>query len=325
MITQKLIDNFFINIEPIIGIINETDIFKNKYDIGHNVIFMTVNCDYECEYCYQKSLREKSKNSLDLVEEDIDKILTSIVKREGNNIPSNIHIYGGEPFLKYDLIKYLIKKAKQYKTFSYSITTNGNILSHEKYIKDFIKFYYSEIKNHVEFLLHISTDGYKNSRRDNEDNSFKLMKYLTLAKIPFAVNYTINKVNAKYASQEMKQLVEEYNMIIKIQTALVDKEIVKCFPCIHDETRSYNCNQINKCFEFPYDCVKEFYKNDLLEILNKYNVPVCDLICDVCQKCNKQMYSNWFYYNKENLDTYLEAGTSTQNNKMFYEFFYQDM
>ena len=101
--------------------------------LSHAIISITDNCNLRCKYCGYQDKRYKKTNSL----KDIDKItliraLDFIIAHSIDSYETTITFYGGEPLLKFDLIKYAIEylEEKNYRghKYSYHITTNGTLL-----------------------------------------------------------------------------------------------------------------------------------------------------------------------------------------------------
>lgn len=99
----------------------------------------TINCNFDCTYCYEK--QGVSKNSK-IMDEKTQELLINFIEKK--IVPSkNVEIiwYGGEPLLAFDIIKNMSKKIidicnSKNATYSASIITNGYLL--DKYtVKDF--------------------------------------------------------------------------------------------------------------------------------------------------------------------------------------------
>ena len=120
-------------------------------------IWVTTNCNLNCKYCYEGS----DKPSLNLSEETANEIIKYIVNDFKNNTDAEliINFHGGEPFLNFKAIKYIIENLKMiYKNSNISLeflaTTNMTILNNE--ILELIK---KDIKD-----ITISIDGTKKTQ-----------------------------------------------------------------------------------------------------------------------------------------------------------------
>lgn len=109
-------------------------------------IIPTSNCNMDCRYCPQK------RNKLTM---DINLALKVIKFIESRSLCPRVHIkfYGGEPFMNFSVIEYMVEKlsswSKESHHFLFSATTNGTIMN--KRILNFL------IRHN--FNLAISLDG----------------------------------------------------------------------------------------------------------------------------------------------------------------------
>ena len=125
-----------------------------KKNIPSVTLALTEQCNFRCKYCAYMSKYLKMPFNLDEMSESVlikavDTLLNSDYMWK---VPPSISFYGGEPLLKFDLIKSCIKYCENkfvYKPNFY-ITTNGLLLDNENII-DFL------IENN--FYLTISLDG----------------------------------------------------------------------------------------------------------------------------------------------------------------------
>jgi sulfatase maturation enzyme AslB (radical SAM superfamily) len=229
-----------------------------------------------CDYCYEKSNRDKLDKPQVATKHKIDSFLMDIVNRESDQSQHVVVIFGGEPFLKYDLIKYLINKGLELGNFCYSLTTNGTVLVRKKILFDFIKYYYS-IKNKVALSLELSYDASGNFRRiysngkSTDADILRLMRYLCIAKIPFVLRYTVTKSNYLNLETDIESLVEQFDKIYKVQFSLCWSEF---------ESKEYITKYVN-------DASLRLYK--------KYNIPMCEQVCDLCKKCDRSSKYNFYY------------------------------
>jgi radical SAM protein with 4Fe4S-binding SPASM domain len=117
------------------------------------------SCNLACEYCFAHD--EGSIKFDDYSEKNADSILEYIVTANNPDTLIDIVFFGGEPLLNFSIIKYVVNKTKSYENkFSFSITTNGTILSTE--IIEFVK------KNNITVLF--SLDG---NEQDSKLRRFK--------------------------------------------------------------------------------------------------------------------------------------------------------
>jgi uncharacterized protein len=127
--------------------------YKDK--CGQLILEVTQRCNFRCKYCvfsghyaYQRS-HNKTDMSWRTAKAAVDWFLKSSKKAEEKAIT----FYGGEPLLRFELIKKIVEYVKKKKVnIHYSFTTNGYLLGNRK-IMDFLA------KNGV--TMQISLDGPK--------------------------------------------------------------------------------------------------------------------------------------------------------------------
>ncbi|MBC7195515.1 MAG: SPASM domain-containing protein, partial [Caldisericia bacterium] len=140
-----------------IGFFNKVDLNKSRtlnpiVDLPTSITLQLTNrCNLKCKYCYySKNLIIKYE---DMTFEIIKKTINLFVEPNENK-EINITFFGGEPLLKYNLIKETIEYIEKYiknKKIHYFISTNGTLFNNEIYK------YLSE-KN---VSIQISIDGIK--------------------------------------------------------------------------------------------------------------------------------------------------------------------
>jgi len=103
-------------------------------DIKRMVLFVTQDCNLECRYCFTRGSGNIKKKSMS---EEVARAAVDLLIRESNGAgPLNIGFYGGEPMLRFNLIREIIPYANQKagevnKTVNYTLTTNGTLLTDE--------------------------------------------------------------------------------------------------------------------------------------------------------------------------------------------------
>ena len=126
------------------------------------MLTLTESCNLNCTYCYEKN---KSLKSMDF-QKAVD-ILEKELNLDDGYDECEIQFFGGEPFVKFDLLKgiceYLWGKKwkKQYICFA---TTNGTLIHGE--IKKWL------LDNSKRFTCGLSLDGIKKAHDLNRSNSF---------------------------------------------------------------------------------------------------------------------------------------------------------
>lgn len=165
-----------------------------KKQLQSIILPIAGTCNLKCPYCFARA--DKGNFAFpNYTEHDIDFILKQIDKYS-SNIPVNIIFFGGEPMIKYDIIKYTINQIKnQYPHLdvSYSITTNGTLLNKER-----IQFMRDN-----NFAILLSMDGYDNNFNyrkfiNGKSSVSRVLKNIDLLKsmnMPFEIRATLTSNN----------------------------------------------------------------------------------------------------------------------------------
>jgi len=93
-------------------------------------LFLTENCNCRCDYCFVGTPDRQSRLSYPAAKKTIDFLLDNW---EGPEEPG-ILLFGGEPLLEFDLIRYLVEYAERRAaagapTIGWSMTTNGTLMT----------------------------------------------------------------------------------------------------------------------------------------------------------------------------------------------------
>jgi uncharacterized protein len=109
---------------------------KSSKRLSHAIISLTENCNLRCKYCGYHDTRYANGTSLnDCDETTLKKALDFIATHSVDAYETTISFYGGEPFLRFDLIQFAIeymedKNCRGHK-YIYRISTNGTFLDTE--------------------------------------------------------------------------------------------------------------------------------------------------------------------------------------------------
>ena len=124
------------------------------------VLPIAAMCNLNCPYCFAQT--DGGFHFKNFTEKDIEKVADFLINQNDKSQAFNICFFGGEPLLKFDIIKFTIKHFKEKypdRKVTYSITTNGTILNEE----------IIQIFKENNFAILLSIDGY--------DNEFNLRKF----------------------------------------------------------------------------------------------------------------------------------------------------
>lgn len=125
---------------------------------------VTSDCNLKCKYCYEGTEKSKLYMDKDIVDKSINFIFNNYNSMEDNRLDVSIH--GGEPFLAFEIIKYIVSRLKKECkdrniSVNFSTTTNATFLNNEM-----IDFIIKEIPD-----ISVSIDGNKGTH--NKMRPFK--------------------------------------------------------------------------------------------------------------------------------------------------------
>ncbi len=166
---------------------------------------LTMKCNFRCIYCYEE--KQNIDMSWEVAEKSIDFVVEKI--KESKQKELNIIFYGGEPLLKFNLMKRILKTLKERLPSDIKIhvrlVTNGSLITDK--IKDFLKMYdYSSVQLTIDGLsdIHNKRRPYKNGKGSFNDVMAGLKNSLELNSVSLRIN--IDKTNKENAIEFLKIL-----------------------------------------------------------------------------------------------------------------------
>lgn len=127
-------------------------------------ICLTHRCNLNCIYCFQKH-DSQHEMTIDTCKTCIEWVFEHILCDKNNR--AEITFFGGEPLLRFDLIKsvfdYTVEKY-QSDNYRFFASTNGTVLTEE------MKGWFHNNKD--KFILGLSLDGNRKTQNTNRSNSF---------------------------------------------------------------------------------------------------------------------------------------------------------
>lgn len=128
------------------------------------VFWITSDCNLNCIYCYEGNDKKHKVMSKEVIEKAIDLIIKNMEQTYDKEL--KIEVHGGEPFLEFDIMKYLVETVKEKVKnknieISFGCTTNATLLNEER-----INFIVKELNNFT-----VSLDGKCNTQ--NYSRPFK--------------------------------------------------------------------------------------------------------------------------------------------------------
>lgn len=131
---------------------------EDIYSFDSITLNVCNGCNLHCSYCFEKNKTLSFMNT-----DTAERILNKAYKPNKGLI---VNLFGGEPLMNWDVVKYVILWASDKDNVHVGITTNGTIISRE--IAELIKV------NNVHLLL--SIDGNPETHNKNRSNSFSRVR-----------------------------------------------------------------------------------------------------------------------------------------------------
>lgn len=132
-------------------------------------ICLTHRCNLNCIYCFQKH-DNQHEMTYETGKSCIDWVFNTLLYDKNNH--ADITFFGGEPLLRFDLIKCIFQYAlskNKFNNFSFYVVTNGTLLT------DDMKEWFHDHKDIITLCL--SLDGGKESQDANRSNSFNSIDF----------------------------------------------------------------------------------------------------------------------------------------------------
>lgn len=165
-------------------------------------LHLTSNCNMNCSYCYNNKQEYQQDMTFAIAQKAIDFAVNQTFSRT-----INVTFVGGEPLLKKDLIRQIVKYCNKLneKTFLFSILTNGLLLDN-----DFIDF---SLLNNI--AISLSLDGIEKShnlyRKIGDNGTWDIINLkfeLLISKIPESmILITLNPETVIYLSESILYLI----------------------------------------------------------------------------------------------------------------------
>lgn len=208
--TKELLDNEFV-VGPDFDSLNYLSEHKPKEssnELSVAYFLLTSGCNLRCKYCFVETRMNNHKTSV-MTEETAEAAL----KMLRLNIPKNATIvfYGGEPFLNFSVMQYIVRRSKEMNLDShYVVVTNGLLITQE--IATFLA------ENKFEVGISLDGDPYVNDtmRVDYENRgSFSRIEkaiYVLIENgiIP-SISCTLSKHNWEYPGA-IVDLIKKYQL-----------------------------------------------------------------------------------------------------------------
>lgn len=126
---EALVSSYIINdLDEMPDVDNENDFVKNDF-----FIFLTLDCNLKCIYCFQRINENYNKNQYILNKHQIDNVFKFIESITKNTYAPNIYVFGGEPLLNdstFELVKYINETCNVIQGKVAIITNGYNIINY---------------------------------------------------------------------------------------------------------------------------------------------------------------------------------------------------
>ena len=209
----------------------------------------------------------------DLTEEQALKNVEGIIANDDPGKQTMIVLFGGEPTLNWEVCKKAAIHAYNIKRdIFFCLSTNGWKFRHDDFCKDYLKFIQ---KINRQISIDLSFDGVGNFRRkllsggDTTKGMYQVFKNIHRYQLRYSLRYTVHNGNVEFAAKDLANFNKFFNpekYVLSFDDSFVAADV------------------LNKA------------KNDIRQEYIKGNItrPCCDVVCDLCQKCDKSGgYSYW--------------------------------
>ena len=104
-------------------------------------IWLTTLCNLKCKYCYEKNIVKKHNNMTYKIAEEVLEYIEENFKQL-----YKVNFHGGEPFLNFEIMKYLTENlVSKNANIQIGFTTNGTVWNED--IKKFLIKYRKNLKS----------------------------------------------------------------------------------------------------------------------------------------------------------------------------------
>ncbi len=227
---------------------------------------VTHRCNLNCIYCYQKH-----DSSLEMSFETAKNIIdTILIDAEKENKRIEISFIGGEPLLRFDLIKQIVEYVKSQKIcviYKFFATTNGTLLSEEMKQWFFI--------NRKIITLGLSLDGDKETQNYNRSNSFDKIDFKF-----FKTTWEKQSVKMTLSNYSLKNLAHDFIFIHSLGFSIVGSNLAEGdFNWKDPDNIKVLAKQLTELSDF-------YAKNDTIELPQIFNTHL--ELCEAKTKVRKK-------------------------------------
>lgn len=220
-------------------------VFDKIVDNMQHIEFnLTKNCNFACKYCFVDA-----STKYEMTTEQIDFLMEKYTKKDKNDY--SICFFGGEPLLKFDLIKHTMDNYG-HKVNDFSVITNGSLLT-----QDMID-YFNSLKQKK--YIQISSDGPEfihNEYRVDCNNKGTFEKTYNSIKLLKKNNFQMWGIHSTCSSFHIKYFFDIYTFLLN---NLPDNQLTSLFN---------NIQIIHDCKEYNHETL-DYWKENIIKILKTY-------------------------------------------------------
>ena len=167
------------------------------------ILMLTYRCNLSCSYC--PVIKSNRSMPFDLAR----KALNIFVSR--NPYLKKIRFFGGEPLLRFGVIKQIVKACKNLgnSRISFDLTTNGTLLAGKilKFLAD---------NPRIELVLSLDGDPKTQALNKVSSNPGISPYYILLEKLPFLLKLPLVTVNMVAAPNQVNEFFNNFNHILSL-------------------------------------------------------------------------------------------------------------
>lgn len=167
------------------------------------ILMVTYRCNLNCIYC--PVIKSRSSMPFYLAQKALDIFVSR------NPYLKKIRFFGGEPLIKFDVIKQVINSCRNMGKgrISFDLTTNGTLLS-----KGILKFLADNPR--IELILSLDGDSRTQSLNKVSHNPRVVPYDLLVKKLPFLLKLPLVTVNMVAAPNQVREFFNNFNHILSL-------------------------------------------------------------------------------------------------------------
>ena len=250
---------------------------------GVNVLYFTNKCNLACTYCYEDL---PGRPPQILTQENIMKIVDSVLEREDPNNQTLFVLFGGEATLEWENVCFAMDYAFKKKTnVRFNLETNGIKFLSPKFLEEYKKNFY--VRSGL-LSVDISFDGTGNKDRiyhngmESTSSMLKVFKTLNEHRVRYRIRYTIQHLNVDHLYEDITRIIKTFKPERLITSVA------------WDTLKPEDSAKLEEA--------KNLFRKDWLN--KQISVPICELFCDMCSGCGERKEIKTYFTTEGNVTTY---------------------